>query len=683
MRNLLAVLLFVANTSFTTAQWTLLDTLANKQTLFAIKFVNSNTGYAVGASATIIKTLDSGKTWNFLKCKTGTNFWSIFCTDSNTVYIGGDSCIFKTNDGGNSWSKTSIGNNYSILSIFFIDSINGFAVGGNGDNGLILKTSNKGVNWSILKINYTNLIRAVYFVNKDTGFVAGDNGIYRTIDAGINWTCLNTNGFNSIYFTSQAVGYAAGRNGTIIKTVNCGNDWTSQKPGLNYNLNFIVFPNPNYGYAFGDAGVILSTINAGRKWSFYYGQGYSNNYAASFVDTLVGYAVGGGYGSSTIIKTINGGGPEYNYNPLKDFNYNVQYVTCGYAMANFSFNTDTVFPGDTACWDFGDGSHGCNGYSNAASHNYSSPGSYSVSLTFIRNGNSKTITKSNIVIIRNAPKVLFSYTSSDTLFFAPSTIHFNNQTLKGDGDSLKYLWNFGDNITSNDTNPVHTYINPGTYYINLNVNDNFGCSVGSSNYIIIKDTAQRNEFNFITSTCNNGTTSPCGSGQHFEITNDTLKMYGLYSGTCCTIKTATMKISGDTIYIRTYQSGPACTCDCLYCFSINVPNISEDSVIVSFDGVVHKAKLGTSINSNLINYSFEVYPNPTINEFTLSCDKLTNKSSIEIIDLFGRTIYNLSNSIYNNMIIHCNNINSGVYIIKLNIDKDNYMTKKMIINNAR
>ena len=52
-------------------------------------------------------------------------------------------------------------------------------------------------------------------------------------------------------------------------------------------------------------------------------------------------------------------------------------------------------------------------------------------------------------------------------------ITFNNTST---GDALSYLWSFGDGNTSTDENPIHTYVNEGTYEATLTVQYSYGCS---------------------------------------------------------------------------------------------------------------------------------------------------------------------------------------------------------------
>ncbi|WP_431156668.1 YCF48-related protein [Winogradskyella poriferorum] len=42
--------------------------------------------------------------------------------------------------------------------------------------------------WDVVDINTTNNLYDVHFIDKDTGWIAGDNTVYKTVDAGTNWT---------------------------------------------------------------------------------------------------------------------------------------------------------------------------------------------------------------------------------------------------------------------------------------------------------------------------------------------------------------------------------------------------------------------------------------------------------------------------------------------------------------
>ena len=56
-----------------------------------------------------------------------------------------------------------------------------------------------------------------------------------------------------------------------------------------------------------------------------------------------------------------------------------------------------------------------------------------------------------------------------------TTVQFGENT-DGNADSLVFLWDFGDGSTSTERNPVHTYDDPGTYFVEVSVTGDGECS---------------------------------------------------------------------------------------------------------------------------------------------------------------------------------------------------------------
>lgn len=111
-------------------------------------------------------------------------------------------------------------------------------------------------------------------------------------------------------------------------------------------------------------------------------------------------------------------------------------------------------------WDFGDGSQ-----SEEASptHNYSSPGAYTVSLSISDDEVSDMKIKENYIVIVGA-----WFDSDIETAEAPAEISFENKSF---GDFTCWLWDFGDGTLSREENPSHTYTNSGKYTIELIASD--------------------------------------------------------------------------------------------------------------------------------------------------------------------------------------------------------------------
>jgi PKD repeat protein len=128
-------------------------------------------------------------------------------------------------------------------------------------------------------------------------------------------------------------------------------------------------------------------------------------------------------------------------------------------------------------WNFGDG-----GTSTAQnpSHQYTSAGTRTVSLTVTGPGGSDNETKTNYITVSVPPTAAF--TGSPTSGEVPLTVNFTNQS----SGATSYLWNFGDSQTSTATNPSHTYTQPGSFTVTLTATNACGSDDEvKTNYITV------------------------------------------------------------------------------------------------------------------------------------------------------------------------------------------------------
>jgi PKD repeat protein len=164
-----------------------------------------------------------------------------------------------------------------------------------------------------------------------------------------------------------------------------------------------------------------------------------------------------------------------------------QILQIGFAPSpSFSISTDTAcvgntivlidssiaFAGDTIIaryWDFGDNYQ--DSTSTNVTHQYNSPGLYTISLTVVSPSNcDSTITK-NIVVIESPTS---NFTSTDVC------LGFNNlftdiSTTPTGSVLTNWNWNFGDTNTSNQQNTTNTYLQSGIYNVTLVVTNSAGC----------------------------------------------------------------------------------------------------------------------------------------------------------------------------------------------------------------
>jgi len=137
-------------------------------------------------------------------------------------------------------------------------------------------------------------------------------------------------------------------------------------------------------------------------------------------------------------------------------------------VVNFDGSGSSAFNANIVSyeWNFGDGSP--KSITGAQiSHKYSDIGTYEVTLTVTSNQNA-TGTAKKTIYVREIP-LRACFTPSRRSGDAPLAVTFDSKCSTG--PVSKYSWDFGDGETSTDRKPAHTFENPGTYNVILEVAD--------------------------------------------------------------------------------------------------------------------------------------------------------------------------------------------------------------------
>ena len=98
------------------------------------------------------------------------------------------------------------------------------------------------------------------------------------------------------------------------------------------------------------------------------------------------------------------------------------------------------------------------------SHTYDTAGTYTVSLTVTAaDGSEDTETKVGYIRVG---ELLAGFTASPTSGIVPLAVEFTDQSV---GEITSWAWDFGDDGTSTEQSPSHTYTTVGTYTVSLTV----------------------------------------------------------------------------------------------------------------------------------------------------------------------------------------------------------------------
>ncbi|MES2767228.1 MAG: YCF48-related protein [Bacteroidota bacterium] len=326
MKKLLtAIIVFVCCTFVSEAQWTRLDLPSGNYC--DIFFSAEKTGFLVGDSGMVLKTVDDGVTWRKIDVGIKSNLKSVHFPSANVGYIVGDSAFLKTVDGGERWEVQKDSNFRWANRVKFISESLGFVEvmysssykttdGGKtwkygpGVNNLnftrdgltygiseeyILKSSDSAENWdSFYYVGlplYSNVCRFADENNVVAGCGGFMSGFTHSADGGKTWKSLVFPGSYSqmlldssgrigkgvydIFFASSTVGYGIidtkgglGPDFGFIKTKNSGTDWTFIR--LNPALYFysdrnskVYFKNENVGYIID--GKVFKTTTGGEE----------------------------------------------------------------------------------------------------------------------------------------------------------------------------------------------------------------------------------------------------------------------------------------------------------------------------------------------------------------------------------------------------------------------------------
>ncbi|MBK8980987.1 MAG: hypothetical protein IPM38_01415 [Ignavibacteria bacterium] len=119
---------------------------------------------------------------------TGNFMWALDFIDENTGYAAGDvGTVMKTTNGGSGWEVKIVDPNFRVYGMYFYDADFGFLSG--TDNGKLYRTTNGGDNWQNVLTAGVTAMWDINFPTRHTGYAVGLSGrIYKSTDSGLNWT---------------------------------------------------------------------------------------------------------------------------------------------------------------------------------------------------------------------------------------------------------------------------------------------------------------------------------------------------------------------------------------------------------------------------------------------------------------------------------------------------------------
>jgi PKD repeat protein len=221
-----------------------------------------------------------------------------------------------------------------------------------------------------------------------------------------------------------------------------------------------------------------TSTNSPTSWSWDFGDGNTST-AQNPANT---YSTAGNYTVSLTATNTAGSNTatQTGYITVSDIPLASFYgsETSGTAPFTVEF-TDTSTNSPTSwSWDFGDGNTST---AQNPANTYSTAGNYTVSLTATNTAGSNTATQTGYITVSDVP--LASFYASETSGTAPFTVEFTDTSTNS---PTSWSWDFGDDETSAEQNPSHTYTNPGTYSVSLTAENSAGINQSiQSDYLTV------------------------------------------------------------------------------------------------------------------------------------------------------------------------------------------------------
>lgn len=235
-----------------------------QETLTAVYFVDEFNGWAVGHAATILATVDGGKTWQLQQYlpQTQKPLLDILFTDKNNgIAIGAYGLFYRTNDGGGSWSieyhneflypedqayladlklqdeEAYLDEQSSILPHFNRIVADGRTLYLAGEIGLIAKSNDFGVSWEKLDAIYPGSFYDINRTQDGNLLVVGLRGhVFRSLRNGTPWQEINSDVtalLSAIVLSDDERIFILGNNGVLLESRDDGASFTKllQKDG--------------------------------------------------------------------------------------------------------------------------------------------------------------------------------------------------------------------------------------------------------------------------------------------------------------------------------------------------------------------------------------------------------------------------------------------------------------------
>lgn len=162
--------------------------------------------------------------------------------------------------------------------------------------------------------------------------------------------------------------------------------------------------------------------------------------------------------------------------PVADFSFNNECLSDAVQITESS----TILSGNITSWQWDFGDQATYSGQNPPDHQYQLPDSFDITL-IVQSGNACADTLVQSVEIYPEPLVDFSFHNT---CLGEINYFFDVSTL-GSGSVAGWNWDFGDVSNSTIQDPTHSYVQPGSYNVKLEVITDHGCENDTSHFVVV------------------------------------------------------------------------------------------------------------------------------------------------------------------------------------------------------
>ena len=255
-------------------------------------FLDEQRGFAVGGrprsqrvaidgtAGCILATSDGGENWRTVLRDGAAHLFDLsFVSDRVGYAVGGYGVVLKTSDSGGTWQLLgNTGTDRWLMAVHFVDEDHGWAV---GEEGIVVATADGGCLWqrcvaptADAPFGLRATLRSVHFVNQCEGWVAGNRGTFlrthdgggtwQPVDLGLSYPATDVMHFNVVRFLGEQTGVLAGEPGSVVfRTEDGGHRWHREDGPISAGLRDVCFDRQGRAWAAGEFGAMARRDTGG------------------------------------------------------------------------------------------------------------------------------------------------------------------------------------------------------------------------------------------------------------------------------------------------------------------------------------------------------------------------------------------------------------------------------------